>query len=184
VVSRLNFYRSLIVEAGNLSLRKLTQTESNDFHNLLMCGYILVTVREALAAAPGLKAVRVAMVRRTPPNAYGVQSVECLLAAAFTRDALQGIQWQTADAAMIVNDASTELRIQQGPAEEIRPLDLSNEPSLAATADRLPTRPDATRRGPAPATAAAGCPPAVAKASNAPSGRRAQVLELTLRICR
>ncbi len=121
-----------LTEAGNLSLRKLTKTEGNSFYGLLMCGYILVTVREALAVALGLKSVRVAVVRRTPPNAYGVQSVECLLAAVFTRDALQGIQWQSADAGMIVNDASAELRIQQGSAEEFQPLDLSNEPSLTA----------------------------------------------------
>jgi hypothetical protein len=121
-----------LTEAGNLSLRKLATRERNAFYGMVMCGHVLVTVREALAVAPGLKSVRVAVVRRTPPNAYGVQSVECLLAALFTRDALQGIKWQSADAAMIVNDASAELRIRQGPAEEFRPLDLSNEPSLAA----------------------------------------------------
>lgn len=118
--------------AGNLSLRKLTKTEGNSFYSAMVCGHVLVTVREALAVAPGLKSVRVAVVRRTPPNAYGVQSVECLLAALFTRAALQGIKWQSADAGMIVNDASAELHVRQGATEELRPLDLSNEPSLAA----------------------------------------------------
>jgi hypothetical protein len=91
-----------------------------------------VTVREILAIAPSIGSVRIAVVRRTPPNAYGVQGIECLLAALFTRDALQGIQWQDANSATIVNDAAAELHFRQGAAEELQPLDLSNEPALAA----------------------------------------------------
>jgi hypothetical protein len=121
-----------LTEAGNLSLGKLTKSVRNSFYLQLVCGHILVTVREALAVAPSITSVRVAVVRQTPANAYGVRSVECLLAAVFTREALQGIQWQSADAATIVNEASAELRIRQGATSELRPLDLSNETALAA----------------------------------------------------
>ena len=121
-----------LTEAGNLSLAKLTKSARNSFYVELVCGHILVTVREAFAVAPAITSVRAAVVRRTSPNAYGTPSVECLLAAVFTRHALHGIQWQSADAARIVQDAAAELRIRQGATSELRPLDLSNEPGLAA----------------------------------------------------
>ncbi len=122
-----------LTDAGNLSLGKLTKSDRNAIYVQLVCGHVLVTAREGLAVAPAIKAVRVAVVRRTSPNAYGVESVDCLLAAVFTRDALQGIQWHSADAATIVQDASAELRFRQvGAAKELRALDLSNEPGLAA----------------------------------------------------
>lgn len=54
------------------------------------------------------------------------------MAAAFTRQALNGIHWYTADSPIIVEDASTDLQIQQGAAALIKPLDPSNEPDLAA----------------------------------------------------
>jgi hypothetical protein len=121
-----------LTEAGNVSLAKLTKSVRNSFYVQLVCGHILVTVREALAVAPAITSVRVAVIRWTSPNAYGMRSIECLLAAVFTRQALHGIQWQSADAATIVQDASAELHIRQGATSELRPLDLSNEPGLAA----------------------------------------------------
>jgi hypothetical protein len=121
-----------VTEAGNLSLGKLTKSMRNSFYLLLVCGYAVTTVREALAVAPGIESVRLVMVRRTSPNAYGLRGIECLMAAVFSREALQGIQWQTTNAGAIVQDASTELRIRQGAADVIKPLDLSNEPDLAA----------------------------------------------------
>jgi hypothetical protein len=119
-------------EAGNLSLGKLTKSMRDSFYLLLVCGYAVATVREALAVAPGIESVRLVMVRRTSPNAYGLRGIECLMAAAFAREALRGIQWQATNAAVIVQDASTELRIRQGAADVIEALDLSNEPDLAA----------------------------------------------------
>jgi len=71
-------------------------------------------------------------VRLTPPDAYGAQKAECLLAAVFRRDALQGIRWDSADAAAIVNDASAERSLRQGRSGELLPLDLAAEPALAA----------------------------------------------------
>jgi hypothetical protein len=41
------------------------------------------------------------------------------------------MQWQTADAPSIVNDATSELHIAQAATNELRPLDLSSEPALA-----------------------------------------------------
>lgn len=119
-------------DAGNLSLAKMSKADRNGFYTLLVSGQVLVTVRETLAVAPGIDWVRVAAVRVAPPNAYGRRGVECLLAALFKREALDGIQWDRADAIQIVNDAAVELRTRQGRAEELLPLDLSDESALAA----------------------------------------------------
>jgi hypothetical protein len=117
--------------AGNLSLKKLTKGVRNSFYAALVCGNVLVTVREATAVAPSITCIRVAVIRRSPPDAYGKRSAECLLAARFGRTALEGVQWQTASAAHIVNDASSELQIRQVASGELRPLDLGQEHALA-----------------------------------------------------
>jgi hypothetical protein len=120
-----------VTDAGNLALPKLAKRERSDYYTLLVCGHVLVTVRETLAVAPSIGWVRVAAVRLTPPDAYGAQKAECLLAALFRREALQGIRWDSADAAVIVNDASAERSLRQGRSGELLPLDLAAEPALA-----------------------------------------------------
>lgn len=117
--------------AGNLSLKKLTKSLRNSFYAALVCGHVLVTVREALAVAPGVSSIRTAVIRRSPPDAYGKRGAECLLAARFGRRALDGVQWNTASAAQIVNDVSSELQIRQVASGELRPLNLAHEQALA-----------------------------------------------------
>jgi hypothetical protein len=117
--------------AGNLSLKKLTKGVRNSFYAALVSGNVLVTVREAMAVAPGITWIRVAVIRRSLPDAYGKRSAECLLAARFCRTALDGVQWRTASAAQIVNDASSELQIRQVASGELRPLELAQEHALA-----------------------------------------------------
>jgi hypothetical protein len=120
-----------LTQAGNLSIPKIPKGERNAFYVLLVCGHLLATVRESLAVAPGLGSVRVAAVRLTEADAYGTQRVECLLATLFRREALHGVQWDSADAAKIVNDASAACSLRQGRTGELLPLDLSAEPALA-----------------------------------------------------
>jgi hypothetical protein len=120
-----------LTAAGNLSFKKLTRTTRNSFYTTLVCGHVLVTIREAMAVAPAIEAVRIAVVRWAPSDAYGIRHPECLLAGLFSRRALQGVQWHAASAVQIVNDASAELRIKQGPTGDLRPLDLVHEPALS-----------------------------------------------------
>jgi hypothetical protein len=121
-----------ITAAGNLSLKKLTKRETCDFYKLLVCGHALVTVKEAFAVAPGLTSARVVALRATSPDAYGKVHPEVVLAARFEKARLAGIQWSQANAAQVVNDASTErIFIQKGATQELMPVDLSKEPQLA-----------------------------------------------------
>jgi hypothetical protein len=124
--------------AGNLSLKKLTKRETYDFYKLLVCGHALVTVKEAFAVAPGLESARVVALRASNPDAYGKVSPEVILAARFERTALAGILWSQANAAQVVNDASTErILIQKGAAQELIPIDLSKEPELAVVVNAI-----------------------------------------------
>jgi hypothetical protein len=119
--------------AGNLSLKKLTKHESADFYKLLVYGFVIATVKEAFAEGPGLDHVRVVAIRRGRTDAYGKRQTEALLGARFSRSALEGIQWATADAADVVNDASDDLVVRfLGASKELTPLDLAAEPDIAA----------------------------------------------------
>ena len=120
-------------QAGNLSLRKLPQRDRAAYYKLFVCGQVLVTVREALAVAPGIASARVAVLRHDGTDAYGRLRISCLLAATFDRSALNGVQWQAVDAAAIVSDTSRELLLNpRARTGELLPLDLAAEPALAA----------------------------------------------------
>ncbi|HEY3530651.1 MAG TPA: hypothetical protein VGK78_16005 [Nocardioides sp.] len=124
--------------AGNLSLKKLTKRETADMYKQLVCGQALVTVKEAFAVAPALTAARIVAMRAAAPDAYGKIRAEVVLAARFARSRLDGIQWDHADAAQIVNDASTErILIQKGAVQELMPVDLSREPQLKEVVDAV-----------------------------------------------
>ncbi|MCT9931858.1 hypothetical protein N5079_16735 [Planotetraspora sp. A-T 1434] len=122
-----------VTEAGNISLRQTPKKYAAAFYAQMVCGYALVTVREALAVAPGLSSARIVAVRSAGPDAYGRPRLDCMLASRITRIAFKGVQWATADAATIINGISSELLIsQKGASKEMVPLDLSKEPELAA----------------------------------------------------
>ncbi|OKI64362.1 DUF4236 domain-containing protein [Micromonospora sp. CB01531] len=119
-------------QAGNLSLRKLPQRERADYYKLFVCGQVLVTVREAFAVAPGITTARVAVLRHDGPDSYGRPRVSCLLATKIDRSALDGVRWDTADAAAIVNDTTSELLLNpRARTGELLPLNLATEPALA-----------------------------------------------------
>lgn len=119
--------------AGNLTLKKLTKRESADFYKMLVCGYVLVTVKEAFAVAPGLTHARVVALRLVGRDAYGNANVEAILGTRLARDALVGVRWADADATVVINDTSEDLTVRQvGPSREFGPLDLATEPDIAS----------------------------------------------------
>lgn len=119
--------------AGNISLKKLTKTERASYYTLTLCGYLLVTLREAFAVAPGLSAARAVVLRTDRIDAYGRAQVSCMLAGHFERRSFDGVRWDAVNAATVVNDTSDNLMInQKGAAKEPYPLDLRFEPELQA----------------------------------------------------
>jgi hypothetical protein len=108
------------------------------FYNSLILGQMLVTVRETFAVALGVQSVRLVAIRRAAPDAYGKQRADCLAAAMFTRTALEGVRWDTANAATIFNDVASERLFKQaGAVGELKPLSLQAEPDLRALLDTV-----------------------------------------------
>lgn len=119
--------------AGNVSLRKANKTQWNALYSLMVAGYVVVTAKEVLAVAPAIREVSVVAVRQTAPDAYGDRDPEALMAARFTRETLEGVLWDEADAMQVLTDASTEHVLdEKGSAREIQPLDTAAHPDIAA----------------------------------------------------
>jgi hypothetical protein len=116
-------------QAGNLTLRKLPKSERSALYLLLIAGHVLVTLREAFAVAPGLQAARVVAIRRSGPDIYGRQALDCMLAGRWTRTAFNGVHWADADAGNILAGTAAELLINQ-KRSQILPVDLSTEPEI------------------------------------------------------
>jgi hypothetical protein len=117
--------------AGNLSLKKLTRTERCGLHTVLVASHMLLTVREALAVAPGITAVRVVALQQSRVDAFGAPRIDVLLAARFERSRLAVVRWEATDANIIVHDAATEVvdNIKR-TTHELQPLNLINEPAI------------------------------------------------------
>lgn len=124
--------RPTLTQSGNLSLKKLTKSESADFYKLLTCGYVLVTLRETFAVVPSLESARIVAIREGENDAYGRTSVEVLMAGRCAQKALEGVRWEDADAARVFNDCLTERVANQAPRTgALRPVPLDDEPDLA-----------------------------------------------------
>lgn len=122
--------RPTTTAAGNLSLKKLSKTDKAAIYKSLICGHILLTVREAFAVVPRLTAARVVAVRISESDR--ARHIQPLVAAAFDRAALDGVNWQTVDATTAVNDCAEELVIaEKGVARELQTIDLRAQPDLA-----------------------------------------------------
>jgi hypothetical protein len=116
--------------SGNLSLRKLSKGDRAGYYTLAVMGHVMVTVKEALAVAPGLRSVRVVALRDAGTDAYGKPRLGCLLAGRWQRSALDGVIWQSADAATVAQDTASELVINLRGGKELQLLDLARQPEI------------------------------------------------------
>ena len=120
---------------GNLSLRKLPKGERAALYTAAVLGHVVVTVKEALAAAPGLQAVQVVALRSGGADAYGRPRLDRVLAGRWTRVAFDGVQWQTADATRVAEDTADELLVNLKGGKELQPVDLTDQPGIRALLD-------------------------------------------------
>jgi len=119
--------------AGNLSLKKITQAARADFYKQFVCGQILVTIRETFAVAPGLASARVVALRNDGRDIYGQPTMPCLAAVNITRQALQGVRWNDANAVDILNTVAREKLVNlTGRSKDLAPVELVTEPDIAA----------------------------------------------------
>ncbi len=116
--------------SGNLTLRKLPKGDRAALYTQAVMGHVLVTIKEALAIAPGIQQVRLIALRHAGTDAYGGPKLECVLAGTWTRRALQGVTWATADAATVAEDTAAELLIKLRGGKEMQPLSLDAQPEI------------------------------------------------------
>jgi hypothetical protein len=123
--------------AGNPTLRKLPKGERAALYTSAVLGHVLVTIREAFAVAPNIMSAKVATLRYAGSDAYGNPHLECLLAGRWTREAFNGVRWEEASAATVIEDTATDLLVNLGAKKELKPLDLRREPDLVTLLDRV-----------------------------------------------
>jgi hypothetical protein len=127
-----------VTPTGRPTTKALGKKEAADWHKIAICGYAITTVREAFAVAPKIESVRIVAAAVPPLDSYGRRNPEVLLAARFDRDRLSGVRWGDVDAVQAINDINTELRLNQvGVTKALAPLDLSDEPELAALVEQI-----------------------------------------------
>jgi hypothetical protein len=130
--------RPTTTQAGNLSLKALTKGEAAELYRLLVAGHVLATVKECFAVAPALESARIVAVRRSRTDAYGRCRPEALVAARIERRRLEGILWAEADAAMVLQDASSELvMVLGGRSRDLQPIDLTEHEEVEAVLDAV-----------------------------------------------
>lgn len=127
-----------LTPAGNLSLKKLTKTETADVYRQLVCGHLVATLREAFAVAPGVRSARVVAVRAASADAYGHVVPEVLVVGRCSRAALAEVHWKHVDAERVVNDCCTEtVLVQKGATRALQPVPLEGQPELRALLDAV-----------------------------------------------
>jgi hypothetical protein len=123
--------RPTTTSAGNLTLKKLTKAEAAAMYFEMVCGYVLVTAKEALAVSPGLATVRLVALRQGPVDAFGNRAPEVMLGVQLDKSTLARVRWSDADASQVVEDAGNELVInRKGRTPVLQPVDLTAEPGL------------------------------------------------------
>lgn len=121
-----------MTENGGLTIQRITKTTRAAFYRLVVCGHLLATLREAFAVAPGITAIRAAVIRQSAPDGEGRRRPECLFAGRFARHAMENVLWAHANAAEIVIDTVSEAHFRlTGRTKELAPLDLAEEGELA-----------------------------------------------------
>lgn len=122
-----------VTAAGNVTLKALTKTERAVLYKSLVCGYLLVTLKEAFAVVPALTGAQIVAVRAGAQNSYGTVQPEVVLAAHCDRSSLDGVLWDRADSVQIFSDClSSKLISEDGRTGALRAIPIGNEPQLAA----------------------------------------------------
>ncbi|MBU6244791.1 MAG: hypothetical protein KGP12_06205 [Actinomycetales bacterium] len=118
-----------MTSAGNPSLARLPKGERGQMITAVTCGFVLVTLRETFAVAPGLESARMVVVREAGMDAYGRPRLECVLAGRWLKARFDGVRWKDVDAGTIAMDTADELILDiRGGAP--RPLSLADQPDL------------------------------------------------------
>ena len=124
-----------VTGSGDLSLRQVSRGIAAEWYRQLVAGHVVLAAREAFAVCPGLASATVVVVRDEGADGYGAPWAHPVMATRLSRARLEGVRWESVTAWDVVEqtgrDTLTEVR---GVARELQPLDLTDQPDLAAVA--------------------------------------------------
>ena len=130
--------------AGNLSVRKSTNSHRAELYRALVAGGMIATAREALAVAPGLTAVRVCAIR--PVSAASGGAFEALALAELTRESLQLVDLSEEAEGTLRNAATSLLWSTKGAAAALQGLPANAAPGLQELLAQVNEAPDGSGR--------------------------------------
>jgi hypothetical protein len=126
-----------VTPTGKPSSRKLSKTERSELYVAWMSFNILATVREALATAPSIEAVLIAVLRKGTVTPFGEIPLAVIYAGTFTRDMCDRIVWDRPEALDAIQYADDLQMRSKGRTKQLAELDLSERPDLMAVVDEV-----------------------------------------------
>lgn len=118
-----------ITDAGNLSVKKMTAGQRNNYYFDLVFSQLVATLNEAFAVAPGLKEISLILVRNRANEKLGKIALDCLGFGTASRDSLAKALQEPSPFSIIMqatdfweNDIDDNLKL--------RAMDLSNQPEI------------------------------------------------------
>jgi hypothetical protein len=119
------------------TLKKRTKTDRNALYAAALGSTVLATVEEGFAVAPSVEEIRILVVCKNPQAPTPLTYLSAIYAARFRREPLQRWTWPRVDPTEALLTAPDAMLRRKGTTQEIMPLDLSDEPDLAAVVERL-----------------------------------------------
>jgi hypothetical protein len=126
-----------VTPGGRPTLRKRSKTDRNALYTAALGSTVLATVKEGFAVAPSVEEIRVLVVSKNPQALNPETYLSAIYAARFHRETLQRWHWPLVDPVEALLTAPDAMLQRKGATQEIMPLDVADDPELAALVDRL-----------------------------------------------
>jgi hypothetical protein len=102
-----------------------------------MSSNILATVREAMARAPSIQAVTIAVLRKGTITPFGDVPLAVVYAGTFSREMCDRVAWDRPEALDTISYADDLLMETKGRTRQLQQLDLADHPDLQAVVDEV-----------------------------------------------
>ena len=122
-----------LTPTGRPTIRKRTRTNRNHVYLGLIASQALATVKEALAVAPGIQSVAFLVITDDEDEGY----LTPLYGGRVTRTWADQVDWANAIALEALGSIEDSRWHWRGRTDEVTPLDLSDEPEIAALVEHI-----------------------------------------------
>jgi hypothetical protein len=129
--------KAAMTPSGAPTLKKRTKTEAAELYVSIVASHSLATIKETFAVAPGLGSVVLLVIRREPSAGLGADRLTTLFCGTIARELIEPADWQRIDLVRVLDEVPGALMRRSGRAGELQPLDLSDEPELAAVVEQI-----------------------------------------------